>query len=233
MNRYIPFIFIFFILAFAQTPAKAQKHTITAGFQYKPIFPSKYFSSADVVTEKNGINFTISPRMGYVGGMIIRNGITDQLSFETGINFVQRNYDFSINNNKQIDHSDRFRVVGYEFPLSGLFFVQLGENLFMNTSLGGSIDYFPSDVAIYEKEYQYLVIRPTRFQFSALGNLGWEYRTRELGFFYVGASYHRPFTNIYNTQFKMRVDGETESQMMPVSGNYLTLDFRYFFPVRD
>jgi hypothetical protein len=62
-----------------------------------------------------------------------------------------------------------------------------------------------------------------------LANHGYELRTEKKGIFYLGASYHRPFTFIYKSFMFYRKPNETISGILDLSGNYFTIDFRYFF----
>jgi hypothetical protein len=63
-----------------------------------------------------------------------------------------------------------------------------------------------------------------------IAGLGWEYRTEKSGYFYLGASYHRPFDYIFYSYLlypdKEKPTSETGSELQ---GNYLSFDIRYFF----
>ena len=123
-----------------------------------------------------------------------------------------------------------FRIIGYEIPVNLLVYIQLGEKLFMNASMGPSLDMFASNVQSYDEYFQHVSFRNHIFQASVLANLGWEWRTEESGYIYLGASYHRPFSFIYLTKIEYRYRGKDESTDQKLLGNYLTLDLRYFFP---
>ena len=60
--------------------------------------------------------------------------------------------------------------------------------------------------------------------------MGVEYRTYKSGWFYLGATYHRPFGDIARgelTWYDRLNFGTTISGGIP--GSYLTVDLRYFF----
>ena len=52
---------------------------------------------------------------------------------------------------------------------------------------------------------------------------------KDNGYWYVGASYHRPFGPIAVTESTYNRNGKPATVEWDVSGIYLTLDIRYFF----
>jgi hypothetical protein len=221
--------FIFCLLFFISTLPLTAQHTLTTvGLQIKPIFPNSYLGTGTQSVTQNGVTFDLGLNTGFSGGMIIRHAFSDLLAFETGINYVKRKYDLKITDGSFSD-SDQFRIIGYEIPVSFLVYIRLGEKFFMNASLGTSIDMFASDVESYDEYYFQHSYRTGFFLPAVLANLGWEYRTEKSGYFYVGASYHRPFTFIFDTRIRYEANGKYEKVAMNILGNYLTVDLRYFF----
>ncbi|MFI5219719.1 MAG: hypothetical protein ACHQNT_09540 [Bacteroidia bacterium] len=207
----------------------AQDNVLTAGFQFKPIFSSKFFNTGPQSKDSSGVNFILTPNSGYCAGMIIRYGITNKVSFESGINYVKRTNEITIKDGG-FKGVSKFSIIGYEIPVSGLVFIQLGEKVFMDASLGASFDFFPSDVESEDYYFKHFGRRQYWVFASVLANLGWEYRTEKSGYFYLGASYHRPFKDIYSSTIGYYVnDDYVTGQQFLISGNYLTFDIRYFF----
>ena len=99
----------------------------------------------------------------------------------------------------------------------------------MDAALGSSIDLFPSDIYTSDSYFKHSSRRRNIISLSILSNLGFEYRTEKSGYFYLGASYHRPFNSIYTTKIKYENSYKNETITTKLSGNYLTIDFRYFF----
>ena len=75
-------------------------------------------------------------------------------------------------------------------------------------------------------------------QAAFIANLGVEYRTKEKGIFYFGASFHRPWKNTARSfpeyddgtnSFNTEAPSAEDSKYLDISGNYFTLDIRYFF----
>ena len=209
----------------------AQKGVTTIGLQFKPILSSEIINTGPQTNEVNDIAFTIDPSGGYGFGMVVRKGFTDQLSIESGINFTRRNYDLSIERaDIAFTGNSDFSYVIYEIPVLGLVYVQLGEQTFLNTAFGASPNFLPSDWDSFDYYFEHFSRRESWIVPSLLANFGFEYRTREKGYFYLGFSYHRPFSRITKTGVLYKENQvELARTFFDVSGNYLTLDLRYFF----
>lgn len=214
------------LCAFMHTSSLAQENIFTAGFQYKPIFTNSFFSSDTRSVTQNNIDFTIAQKMGYSAGMILRRGFTNQFSLETGINFTKRNFDLSIRDTTFTGKSD-FKIIGYEIPIQGMIFLRMADKIYMNTSLGISMDMYASNISTYDTYFRHFSKRHSIFQFAALANLGFEYRTEKSGYFYLGSSYHLPFSYFFESS--IQYNPNQEIARLRLSGTYLTLDFRYYF----
>ncbi len=219
-------IFVLF-MCFGISIASAQEKVITAGIQYKPIFSSKFFNSGPEETTINNVDFKMTPESGFCIGMVIRKGFTNTVSFESGINYVKRNFQLDIKDTTFTGTSS-FSIIGYEVPLLGLIFIQLSDHIFMDAALGFSLDFYASDVKTSDYYFNHFSAYNSVFSPSVLANLGWEYRTEKSGYFYLGASYHRPFQTIYYSFVEYIPQPEPDAKL-EIQGNYLTLDFRYFF----
>lgn len=209
----------------------AQRQITTFGLQIKPIVSSEVINTGAQENQEGEIGFTIEPNQGYSFGMVVRRGFTKQLSLETGINFTRRNYKLQISNDTTgfIGNSD-FSYVIYEIPVLGLVYVQMGEQAYLNAAFGTSLNFLPSDWDSFDTYFYHYSDRKSWIVPALLANLGFEYRTYDKGYFYLGFSYHRPFTNITNAGVLYQEDRlELERTFFDISGNYLTLDFRYFF----
>ncbi len=235
MKVRIPFKFITLILFLFSNEIKAQKDVTTFGFVMKPIFSSKYFRTGPTDIADNGINFNLAQQSGFSAGGVLRWGLTKSLSFETGINYVKRNYQLKITDSTSTRKSD-FKIVGYEVPLQALIFIQLSEDIWMNAALGPSIDMFPSDVSTSDDYFAQQSIRNSNtgvFNLGIIANLGWEWRTKKNGYIYLGACYHRSFNDTYTTTIGYINDPKAKEPYAQVqtglTGDYLTFDIRYYF----
>ncbi len=186
---------------------------------------------------ENGISFELTKKFGFSAGMVIRHDFSKMFSVESGISFVQRNQNFYVSDAaRAYEFNQEFGTVGYEIPLLALVYIQLSDQVFMNTSFGMSFDLYPSDVAVFSDDDRVVVEgRRAGWILPALSaNIGWEWRTKEKGSFYLGGTYHRSFGDTYEFYGEYDFDkSDTASIVTPMylttNGNYLTLDFRYFF----
>lgn len=225
-------VIIFVILLIKSTVLLAQERVTTVGLQLKPILSSDLINTGPQSQEIEDINYSITPRSGYAFGMVIRKGFTKQISLETGINYTRKSFDLRITDDQSsIDIDDKFTYVIYEIPITGLVYVQLGRQLFLNTSFGIAADFLPSDWDSGSREYYHRSFRTSWILPALLANVGFEYRTEKDGYFYLGASYKRPFTNITTAKVGI-VDANQQiikQSTFDILGNYLTIDLRYFF----
>ncbi len=212
------------------TSGFAQAGVTTFGIQVKPVFPVSYFDPR-VELERPHFKGSIELNGGYAFGMSVRVGITNVISLETGLGQIQRRYSFTVTNDTSgYSGSGNVRYIGYELPISALVYIRLGEKTYMNTSLGVSADFYPSDVQRDIERGRIFMFRNRWIQMGVLGNLGVEYRTNKSGIFYLGATFHRPFNDLSTVDltyygpnfFPYVVRGR-------LNGSYLTVDLRYYF----
>ena len=216
-----------FVFMFCSQAALAQKNITTAGFQIKPIFKNDFLRTADKIFNVDGVDFKVGTQSGLALGMVIRHGLTNRFSFETGINYVKRNYKLNINDSdSSYSSTSDFKIVGYEIPAMGMVFIELSRNIHMNVSMGLSLDIFPSNIFTSNDEFDHFSLRNHLINSGIHSNIGWEYRTDKSGWFYLGASYHKPFDNIYSSKI---VYDERVVAITTLDGSYFTVDLRYFF----
>jgi hypothetical protein len=110
----------------------------------------------------------------------------------------------------------------------------------MNTSLGPSFIFNPSNVATNVIYNKYNVFRAegrmrSVFALELNANIGFEYRTVRNGYFYLGASGRVPFKPIFDVAVSN--ENTVKNQKMVIygsmSGTYISFDFRYFFPYNN
>lgn len=239
-ERPIPFAKILFpaaltvmvVLLLGSTPARAQQGVTTFGIQLKPVIPFAFFEPVTTVVRED-LQATLELQGGLSFGMLVRTGITKSVSLEVGIDQITRRYDFHmVNDTNGYDDEGALRYVGYEVPVMCLIYIRLGERTWMNNALGFSLDLYPGDVKKELSYAQAYLFRRNWAQMGVVGNLGVEYRSKNSGYFYIGATFHRPFGDMaqFNATWLDRYQGLRPYTMTaPLSGSYLTLDLRYFF----
>lgn len=204
---------------------------LTVGFQFKPIIPTNLTNSGAFEFTEDFALINVDPKFGYSWGAVVRRSFSKKISLETGISYVRRNFDFRLTDlDSAFTTGSDVGLVNYELPITALFYVQMGEQLFLTNSLGISLDMYASDVASIGEEFSQVTLYRKWIQPSLKANVGLEYRTEKSGFFYFGITFHNPFDNIAFTQLNYRKQMELYDFVTELNGAYLTADFRYFFP---
>ncbi len=229
-----------FVLVIIFFDLKGQNTRTTFGLQYRPIIPAKYFNSSHINKIKDDYNFNLSPEYSNSLGMTLRHQINKIFSIETGLNYTQRNYKLSINNrNQDIQDITYFGMRSYELPIQFLTYVRASELWYLNVAFGISHNILASDVFSYgEKKDTYIqnTYRKSGGYRALLANIGMEYRTEKKGCYYIGTSLHRPWKEISRVYPEYNDENNTfndenfnEKFFLEILGNFITLDFRYFF----
>ena len=231
--------------------------TLTAGVEFRPIFPIDFLKTGSQQASNNDYSIDVSPKFSFSAGMIIRYGFHKRFALETGLSFVQRSYNLTIHRDSTLsvplnpgsaeyNSKTDFTIIGYEHPIKLLVFVRLAERIYMNAAAGFQLTFFPSDIFTTDENKtgtdQHFKHSSLRLGFDgkpgndgfihggAIANLGFEYRTKKSGFFYLGGTYHIPFADVYRSKFQyLEDDYASQVQGIQLNGSYLTFDVRYFF----
>lgn len=205
------------------------------GLQYRPIIPNELFNGESFEMSNEEVEASVSNKFSHTFGMVIRHNFTEHWSLETGINQLRRNLWIDALHYAS-EKTSRFDLgmLTYEIPVQGLYYVQLGSEFYMNASAGLSVNFYPSEhskVSPGEGVFRAQSARKSWTGLSVLANVGWEYRTDDAGYFYIGASLHRPVNNVSQIQVAYRLNGQPYLEAFEwYAGNFMCLDLRYFFP---
>ena len=230
--RIIIIFFCFFL------NAKSQNNKTTFGLQYKPIIPSSFFNSSQLNKSSGSYDFKLTPEYSNSFGMVIRHKITKIFSIESGLNYIQRNFNVIVNNSSiNLFNFTNLNMRSYELPIQVLTYVRASEYWYLNVAFGISHNILASDVFSYaenNQNYFQNTYRKSGGYRALLANIGLEYRTEEKGYYYFGASLHRPWQPIakiypqYNKN-PTNIFNANEEFSLEMIGNFVTIDFRYFF----
>ena len=208
------------------------------GFQLRPIIPNAYLNTDIEAASLPNFTYSAKSNVGISFGAIIRKPLGKFWNLETGLNFVKRSYTlgFDLNDSVQVSSKQNMTFIAYEIPLQALIYVRLGKSWYMNASAGISIDFFPSETETFSSEkidstYYDFSQKTYRIRWSALAaqsNLGFEYRTEKKGYYYIGASFHRPFGRIAGSQSFIESTSGSERLWLSLSGSYFSIDLKYF-----
>jgi hypothetical protein len=221
---------------------RRQKNTKTYpdyfGIQYRPIVPINAFGAGPLeLADTLGVhNSIISPEFGFSAGGVLRVGFSERFAIETGINMTRRNYKteyFVPDSNLMAETT--IRNISYDIPVNFLIYVKVNSWLYINASFGNSFLFFPSNTATqtntlpHNYRTESLMFRWIRLALNA--NAGLEFRTEKEGFFYIGASFHRPYNPIYAFRTTYQYINDPVRAGGSVNGTFFTLDLKYFFPI--
>ena len=234
-------LFLTIVLVFSCTfLLNAQEHKkgeTIFGLEVKGIIPSTILNAGEQSIGNDSIQVQINSDYGFAFGMIIRHNFTKMFTLETGIHMTRRFYPIDVNNTKtSVQSSSKIEYISYEIPIQWLLYIRMTEHLYMNTILGTAFDIYPSDVIKVEDNYAYIIQPKSWLQLSLLASVGFEYRTAKMGYFYFGATIHRPFTEVANLTLSYYEDPSTPDFINfsgEISGTYLSLDLRYFFNKKE
>jgi hypothetical protein len=185
--------------------------------------------------------FTSTPKPGYAFGGILKFDYSERLSFETGINYLVRNYEMTAEENSEVI-SLRFMEDSYEIPLVMKYFIRLGPRLYLSNSAGMSLLFIPGSIetkvqrgAEFDDDYllfrQESLIRRTMVP-AFKGGFGLNYRTADKGSFYFETHY-RLFSVFYDTRLYY-FNAASGTDLIHISikpiGDYFGFSLRYTFP---
>jgi len=235
-------VMLLYSSGWTQTIPKRDRFPSYFGLTASPVIPNNFVgevNTAMIDTNTSNTMFcNFKQQWGYTFGATVRIGITKTISIETGIAQVHRNFLVTADiPDSNLHVQQQLTFVNYDVPINGLFYVQLSENTFMNAAFGASITQYPSDIVdtmlpASGKRFDAVGRRIERTHFAINGGLGFEYRTRKSGTFYLGGGVKIPFKPIF---FGEVTYNQTDSQTTyrafePIKSGYFTLDVRYFFP---
>jgi len=232
---------LFFLIILTSFFSYSQKGENIFGLQFKPIVPNKFIGEYERNFDSLPVFHSQSrQKLGYSFGMVLRHYFIDNVALETGINFTKRRYNLHFEANQGgVNAKDDITVgyINYQIPVSALVFIKLSDELFMNASAGVNFDFYPSAISTFStiditNSFQFRGFRTEWIQFGANANFGFEYRTKDKGSFYLGATYNQPFSNTMQFTMAWQREGANTVVRDFINGSYLTIDIRYFFKVK-
>lgn len=219
--------------------AFGQKGVTTFGLQYKPIIPNRYIGMFEQNFDALPLEASMKQKYGNVIGGIVRHGLTKGISLETGIKLTQRNFNtFFDVPDSGVAATDDVRLVSYSIPVSGMVFIRLSDQIYMSTSLGAAMTIFLSKVQVLtpipssNNIFLTEAIYNSKINGAMIADLGFEWRTKKSGTFYIGGSYNLPFTNIAKFALAYEYTGGDFVSVQDISGSFATVDVRYYFNER-
>lgn len=210
------------------------------GFQTRMIIPSDAIGPNSLTLTKEAFTTTIQQQVGYTFGGVVRLGLSELISIETGLNYVQRIYGITMSEkDSSITAFGTMKFIQYDIPVSAVINVKLTKEFYANASLGIALQNKPSSVGIitnpqgkHEFLHQGVVDIHKKISFDLISSIGFEYRTKKSGVFYLGGSARVAMAPVFLLVAKHRYVNDSQVVFGNVNGSYLSVDLKYFLPYK-
>lgn len=208
------------------------------GFHYRHILPMQQMQSGVQKFADSILQTSLTPTDGYTFGGLMRYGITDLISLETGLYYNQRNFTIqSTRTDSMLTVDQRLRFVQFEIPIQGNIGIQLSRTIYANAALGGAILYKPTSVATYvnpsdKHEFRQvgLVDINKKLGFDIRTSIGFEYRNKKAGVFYLGATAFVQLQPAFVLLSKYQFVNFKQTAFGEINASGFGLDLKYFIP---
>lgn len=237
MRCLLVIVFCIPFIAFSQAYNQLGKPNFF-GFHYRHLLPMQQMQSGTQKFTDSVLQTSISPTDGYTFGGMIRYGITDLISLETGLYYTQRNFAIqSTRTDSALTVNQRLRFVQFEIPVQGNIGVQLSKSFYANAALGAAIIFKPTSVATYINPYDKhefrqigLVDINKKVGFDIRMSTGFEYRNKKAGVFYLGATAFVQLQPAFIFISKYQYENFKQTASGQVNASGFGLDLKYFIP---
>jgi len=211
------------------------------GVHISPIVPTSILLKNNYTHTTDSVSYSITnlPSISY--GAEIRHYFTYRFALISGITYTKRNIKIDYNSSYPTDSrktdtsfTGTLHFIAFEIPIQAVGYVRLTRKIYMDIAGGINLNFYPSHLRIDHIVMQR--IGTGGIQFFQLGyniNLGWEYRTEESGFFYIGCSIQYRFDYMANILLYEKETRHTADYHQSIYGNYFAFNIKYIFPLGE
>ncbi len=216
------------------------------GLNISPVFPGNFIRKSDISFSSDTVNYSINLKNSISLGAEIRHYFTYRFALVTGILFTKRYMEagyrshYPTPSTKHIDTAfvRDLEFITYEIPIHALGYVRLTKHLYMSISGGLNLNFYPSHIKVDNVYVQRVGTKIGRYawQFFQLGytaNVGWEFRAKDIGTFYLGASYQARMDKMARVGFYEKTAIHRADYDEDIRGDYFSVNFKYFFPLQE
>lgn len=208
------------------------------GIHYRSLLPNNFVGSKSVDLNAQEFSSTCIQKPGYSIGATVRAGITELIAFETGINLIHRNFNINMSVvDSNLYAESNLGFLSYDIPLNCLIYIKLSKSWYANAALGVAASYKPSTIGtINNLDGNHAFIHTgyvdykKKFTADFNGNIGFEFRSKDAGFFYLGGSVQIPLAPLFYLAGAYRYEGYELNDIQSINGSFLSIDLKYFFP---
>tara|TARA_B100000524_G_scaffold219296_1_gene115434 strand:+ start:11202 stop:11951 length:750 start_codon:yes stop_codon:yes gene_type:complete len=231
-------LLLLFILLSLNGFSQSNKVPSYFGVHYRTVLPNNFVGSKSVTISQQEFTSTCLQKTGYSIGATVRAGITKLIAFETGINLIHRNFQLNMSVIDSNQYSQReLGFLTYDIPLNCLIYIKLNKSWYANASLGIAASYKPSTIGGVNNtgdNHSFIhtgyVDYKKKFTADFNGNIGFEFRSKKSGFFYLGGSVQIPLAPLFILAGMYKYQGYELVSVTNVNGSFLSLDLKFFFP---
>jgi hypothetical protein len=224
---------------FSQLGEKKEKFPLLFGLQARILQPSEFLGPHTSTLLDGGFSSSLNQKTGFSYGALIRADYTKSISLEVGLNYIQRQFNAQMSYTDSItsiSDSNKLTFINYEIPLTGIVKIQMGQKLFATAGLGPSFSYKPTNVALIDQPggphtfYHSGTVK--KFGIDLNAQIGFEFRTRKSGIYYIGGAVKVPTNYLFNWGGKYSKQNSSQYfiDFTKVNGAFLTIDLRYYLP---
>ena len=223
---------------------KSFKEQTIFGLQVSPIIPSNFIQKNDYTYQSDTANYSITYQPSVSYGIEIRHYFTYRFALNTGIIYTKRliKTDFETHYPTGSDGTDttfsrELSFIAFEIPIKASGYVRLSKEIYMSIAGGINLNFYPSDIRVdnvYMQRAEHMNLNALQFfQLGFSVSLGWEFRTKENGIFYLGASYQTRLEDMAYILFFEEETIHSANYYQGTKGNYLSIDLKYFLPINE
>ncbi len=249
MKKSIILIFTFLISISSQAQkaskskaAQLQGHKTVFGVAAHILPVDSWYQNSEVNFISDSIQSSITKHTSVSLGGEIRHFFTYRFAINTGLFFTPRNYKLNYSSHyteaghRGIDttFSREMRFISFEIPVHLSGYVRLSRNIFMNVAGGINLNFYPTNIGVENINFQRIGLGGSQFfQLGYTIGIGWEFRTENTGYFYLGGLYQARFDNMGSFLFYERNTVSTPTYSHDITGSYLALVLKFYFPVSE
>jgi hypothetical protein len=214
---------------------KKEKFPTIFAFHLSGIPESNFITPKQQTFDGDSISSTLSILGGRAFGGVLRKTFSEQFALETGLYLSNRGFKVNMSySDSNIVDSLNFRFVTYELPLNAQVFVKMSEEVFANVALGFVANYKVSSAGSSvnpkgKHQFENGAFVKNKFGIDFNAQIGFEFRTRDKGYFYLGGSSRIGLTPLFTYLSTYNYQGNFSQQFGPVNGGFLSFDLRYYF----
>lgn len=215
---------------------KKEKYPSDFSFVGQYILKNNFLGKNSYLTQNDSLYSSLTVGDGWTLGGILRKNFEERFALEYGLLYTNRLFEAEMGFiERDLKYASSFRFITYALPVTGLVFVKMSPEIFANVGLGLAGSYKTSNVEVVgnpEDNHQFLLggLAAPKFGLDMNGQVGFEYRTRNQGTFYLGTSMRVGLSPLMYYISTYRKEGNSAQHTQSVQSNYFSVELRWYLP---